>query len=92
MSRFCWIASMNTTVRLKQPDHNPKKGKENMKTEFTEKQEKAVKNICESINDSFRAFTEDAEKTLNKSAAIRARKKSLVITQMLKAYRSLSIK
>ena len=83
---------MNTMVRLKQPDHNPKKGKENMKTEFTEKQEKAVRNIYEKIKEEFQAFTENAEKMLNKSAAIRARKKTLVLAQLMKSYRSLSIK
>lgn len=63
-----------------------------MSTEFTLERKEAVKNLRDSIMKNFHDFIEESEKYTNKSAAIRARKKSLVITQMLKAYRSLSIK
>ena len=63
-----------------------------MSTEFTLERKEAVKNLRDSIMKNFHDFIKESENSTNKSAAIRARKKSLVITQMLKAYRSLSIK
>ena len=63
-----------------------------MPTKFTLEQKNAVENLCGSINKNFQDFVEESAKSMNKSAAIRARKKSLVITQLLKAYRNISIK
>ena len=63
-----------------------------MTTKFTLEQKDAVENLRDTIKKNFQDFVEESAKSMNKSAAIRARKKSLVITQMLKAYRSLSIK
>ena len=63
-----------------------------MSTEFTLERKEAVKNLRDSIMKNFHDFIKESEKYTNKSAAIRARRKSLVITQLLKSYRSLSIK
>ena len=63
-----------------------------MKTEFTLEQKNAVENLRHTIKKNFEDFIEESSKFTNKSAAIRARKKTLVLTQLMKIYRSLSIK
>ena len=63
-----------------------------MTTEFTAEHETAVNKLRERIRGSFEDFVKDTAKSLNKSAARRARKKSLEIALLLKKYRSFSIK
>lgn len=63
-----------------------------MTIEFTEAQEKAVTNLRETIMEGFTTFIKDTTNPLNKSAARRARKKTMEITKLLKSYRTLSIK
>ena len=63
-----------------------------MPTKFTLEQKDAVEDLRDIIKRNFQDFVEESAKSMNKSAAIRARKKSLVITRLMKVYRSLSIK
>lgn len=44
------------------------------------------------IENKFLEFMQNSEKTTNKAGAGRARKNSLELTKMLKAYRAISIK
>ena len=64
-----------------------------MKTnEFDLDKKAAVEDIHRKICTTFSTFSLNAEKVVNKSAAIRARKATMELTRLMKIYRSLSIK
>ena len=63
-----------------------------MPTKFTLEQQDAVENLRDTLQKNFQDFVEESAKTMNKSAAIRARKKTLELTRLMKIYRNLSIK
>ena len=63
-----------------------------MPTKFTPEQKDAVENLRATLKKNFLDFVEESAKYTNKSAAIRARKKTLELTRLMKVYRSLSIK
>lgn len=51
-----------------------------------------MKELLEKITATFTAFSTDAVKEANKSAAVRARKASLELEKLLKQYRKDSVK